>query len=265
MSRDFSAVLVMTPPACRRLDLPPLLPVIDILGGRVVWGIAGKRQSYQPLDSPLVDGARPAEVARALRELVQHDWLYLADLDAIEQDAPDWQTLEHLAADGCRLMVDAGLRDAARARWLMEAGATAVVAALETLAGPAVLNEIVAEIGGERTIFSLDLRGGEVVGNTQPWGGPDPLEVARRAIAAGIGGMIVLDVAGVGVEQGVPTAGLCRQVRAEVADLSLITGGGVRGIGDVRELLAGGVDSVLVASALHRGQIGRHAIARLHR
>jgi phosphoribosylformimino-5-aminoimidazole carboxamide ribotide isomerase len=255
----------MTTPPLRRCSLPPLLPVMDILGGEVVWGIAGQRQSYRSLDSPLVDGARPAAVARALRELVQHEWLYLADLDAIERDAPDWQTFDELIVDGCRLVVDAGLRESGRARLLMQAGVTAVVAALETLSGPAVLNEIVAEIGSERTIFSLDLRGGEVVGNTQPWGGADPLEVARRAIAAGIGGMIVLDMAGVGVQHGVPTAGLCRKVRAEAGSLPLITGGGVRSFGDVRELLAGGVDSVLVASALHRGQIGSDEIACLPR
>jgi phosphoribosylformimino-5-aminoimidazole carboxamide ribotide isomerase len=253
----------MTTSSDGRSVRPPLLPVVDILDGSVVRGIAGQRQSYRPLDSLLVRGAHPGAVARALRNLVAHDWLYLADLNAIEHDAPDWQTLEELAADGCRLLVDAGLRDADRASRLIHAGAEVVVAALETLPDPKVLGEVASAVGQQRTIFSLDLRRGELAGSVQEWRGTDPLVVAERAIATGIGGMIVLDVAGVGVENGVSTSQLCRRLRTNHPDLPLITGGGVRNREDVQQLLADGVDSVLVASALHRGHIGPDDIAQL--
>lgn len=267
MSNSFGdkKILPMTSAVPAGPLLPPLLPVLDTLGGKVVWAVAGQRQSYRPLESPLVKGSRPLAVAGALRELVGHDWLYLADLDAIQQDAPDWQTLERLAADGCQLVLDAGLRDAGRARQLVAIGARLVVAALETLPGPAMLSEIVETVGGERTLFSLDLRNGALAGPAEVWGGTDPQVVARSAIQAGIGGMIVLDVAGVGVANGVPTAALCRQVRAASAGLPLITGGGVRSIDDVGQLLADGVTSVLVASALHTGRIGPPEIACLGR
>lgn len=230
-----------------------------------MWGIAGRRQSYRPLDSPLVKGSQPVAVARALRKLVGHNWLYLADLDAIEHDAPDWQTLEQLAADGCHLLVDAGLRDGGRARRLIDAGAAAVVAALETLPAPAALAGVVAEAGSGRTIFSLDLKRSEIIARAEAWEAHDPLAIARQAIETGIGGMIVLDVAGVGVQNGVPTAELCRRLRAVERDLPLITGGGVRNLDDVRHLLADGVDSVLVASALHRGHIKPEEISGLQR
>lgn len=253
----------MTTSPWAELSLPHVLPVMDILEGRVVWGMAGQRESYRPLQSPLVSGSGPSAVARSLRKLTGHDWLYLADLDAIERDAPDWQTLQQLVANGCRLLVDAGLREADRARRLIDTGAAAVVAALETVPHPAALTEIVAEVGSGRTIFSLDLRSGTAVGSVRDWGGPDPLTIARRAIEVGIAGMIVLDVTGVGVDRGVPTAPLCRRLRAAVPDLPLITGGGVRNPQDVRQLLDAGVDSVLVASALHRGHIGPDEIARL--
>jgi phosphoribosylformimino-5-aminoimidazole carboxamide ribotide isomerase len=238
---------------------------MDTLGGEVVWGIAGERQSYRPLASPLVRGSRPLDVARALQGVVGHDWLYLADLEGIVHDALDWSMLDQLAGAGCRLIVDAGLRDADRAHWLIDTGAAAVVAALETLPDPQALGQIVEEVGGDVTIFSLDLRGGKVAGNLAAWGGPDPLSVAHRAIAEGIGGMIVLDVAGVGMQQGVPTTELCQQVRTEAPQLPLITGGGVRNAEDVRQLLAGGVDSVLIASALHRGHLGPAEVAALAR
>ena len=61
--------------------------------------------------------------------------------------------------------------------------------------------------------------------------------------------------AGVGTASGVETLGLCRQLREEQPGLELITGGGVRGIDDLRVLHNAGIDAVLVASALHDGSI----------
>ena len=65
--------------------------------------------------------------------------------------------------------------------------------------------------------------------------------------------MIVLDLAGVGAEAGVPTIPLCQRLRAvHGPEIEIITGGGVRNADDLRALEAAGVDGVLVASALHR-------------
>ncbi|MFM8221178.1 MAG: nickel transporter, partial [Planctomycetaceae bacterium] len=43
-----------------------VIPVLDLLGGVVVRGVAGQRDSYRPIVSQLVDGAEPLAVARAL-------------------------------------------------------------------------------------------------------------------------------------------------------------------------------------------------------
>lgn len=73
--------------------------------------------------------------------------------------------------------------------------------------------------------------------------------------------MIVLDLAGVGVDGGVPTLPLCRAIRSEFPDVQVITGGGVRGRGDLQALAAADVDGVLVASALHNGQVTPEDVA----
>jgi len=55
-----------------------IIPVIDLMHGQVVRGIAGQRHTYQPIQSRLVASADPMAVARAfLREpdlpIASHD------------------------------------------------------------------------------------------------------------------------------------------------------------------------------------------------
>ena len=247
----------------RRYAFPHLLPVLDLLDGDVVWGVAGDRESYRPLRTPLCEGAKPTGVARAFRRLVQHDWLYVADLDALHSDDPQWNVCQDLINEGFRLILDAGVRDAKQAVQLVNGGVDHVVIALETLQSRESLSHVVSAIGAERTLFSLDLKRGEHLGDPNLWRDMDAVAISSWAVDQGAGGLIVLDLSGVGVAQGVPTAELCRELRSRHSDIKLITGGGVREPDDVRSLLNLGVDSVLVASAFHRQTIGSGDIASL--
>ena len=70
--------------------------------------------------------------------------LYVADLDAIEGRPPHLDALAAIAAAGVAAWVDAGVRRPEDVPPLFEAGASAVIAALETLDGPDELEAIVA-------------------------------------------------------------------------------------------------------------------------
>jgi phosphoribosylformimino-5-aminoimidazole carboxamide ribotide isomerase len=65
--------------------------------------------------------------------------------------------------------------------------------------------------------------------------------------------MIVLDIGRVGSNEGPGTEVTCKLIRGALPDVELLTGGGVRGWDDVRQLEDAGADAVLVASALHDG------------
>ncbi len=232
-----------------------ILPVLDLMGGVVVRGVAGRRDSYQPISSRLVDSAEPIQVARAFQEQLGLDRLYVADLDAIEHDRPSLSVIEQLADDGRQILVDAGLRDIERARALLDHGATAVIAGLETLPGPRLLERLVDAIDPERLVFSLDLKHGVPMVDPAVWPDPQPLELAEYGIAAGVKHLIVLDLAGVGSGSGLPTLPLCRTISAKHPGIELITGGGIRNRDDIVSAARAGVDSVLVASALHDGSL----------
>jgi len=60
-----------------------IVPVIDLMDGRVVHARRGDRANYRPLQSVLTPSSEPAEVVRALLEFAPFPAIYAADLDAI--------------------------------------------------------------------------------------------------------------------------------------------------------------------------------------
>src|SRR3569623_148640 len=133
-----------------------VLPVIDLLRGVVVRGIAGQRSEYRPLRSNLTTSVQPLDVARAMRSIFGFTSLYLADLDAIVDRQPNWNCYQALLSDGFRLLVDAGVRDVPLSLELRRIGAEPIVG-LESCPSPRVLAEIVTANQGQVT-FSVDLK-----------------------------------------------------------------------------------------------------------
>ena len=230
-----------------------ILPVLDLLNGLVVRGVAGERSAYRPVASCLTADPIPLAVARAIREKLGLDDFYVADLDAIQFSRPNWETYRQLAADGCRLRIDAGVSDVQRAHDLLAGGAAEVIVGLESCSSPRLLESLCAAEGGARIVFSLDLKGGRPFGDTSGWATDEPEEIARQAIDAGVSSLIVLDLAQVGRGEGLSTKSLC--ARLKKYSVRLITGGGIRGVEDLKDLQDLGVDGVLVASALHDGRL----------
>jgi len=87
------------------------------------------------------------------------------------------------------------------------------------------------------------------------WSRPDAYSIATQAIGFGVRRLIVLDLARVGLGTGLGTEGLCRQLAREHPEVQITAGGGIRDAEDLRRLAECGVHSVLVASALHDGQL----------
>ena len=234
-----------------------ILPVLDVLDGTVVRGVGGRRAEYRRIASRLTPSSQPVEVARALASHFGFEEFYLADLDAIMGQEPSLAVYRDLHKEGFRLWVDAGLRTSDDARTIRAAGVATLVAGLETLAGPEVLERLCAEHGSERLVFSLDMKAGVLLGNKEAWSSNDPLEIARLAIAMGIRRLLVLDLASVGTGAGTGTEQLCRQLVAAHPHVRIAAGGGIADMADVRRLNASGVETVLVASALHDGRISK--------
>lgn len=238
-----------------------VIPVIDLMDGQVVRGIAGRRSEYKPIESRIASDARPGTIAKSLVDRFGFETVYVADLDAIVHGRPDAAAWKQIAATGLKLWLDAGAGSARSCKLLQEMLAAEGIAAelvigLESLLSLAELERIVAQLAPARPIFSLDLKQGVPLTDGEAMRELSPLELAERAASAGIQTIIVLDLADVGTGNGPSTIELCRQIAAQTP-LKVVAGGGVRGLDDLKTLAAAGCDAALVASSLHDGRLER--------
>lgn len=228
-----------------------IIPVLDLMGGLVVRGVMGDRAAYRPIVTPLAASADPLAVARGLSALGAFEAFYLADLDAIEGRAPNHEAVKALctAFPQAAFWLDAGVRDAAAARLVLENPQVTVVLGSESVESAGV----VAGLAGEpRVVLSLDYRGEDFIG-------PAALETdaglwPRRVIA--------MTLAKVGSGAG-PDLRRLREIRARAGGRAVFAAGGVRGAADLALLAADGIDGALVASALHDGRLDRATLAAL--
>lgn len=239
-----------------------LLPVLDVCLGEAVHAAGGDRSRYRPVESVLTPTSDPLSLARAFRDKLGLTELYLADLDAIAGQEPQWELFRALAREGFSLWVDAGVRDRHLALGLSECGVRTVVAGLETLRGPDVLPELVEGLGPDGFVLSLDLRLGRPIGDPQVWGPRDAAAIAASAYRSGARRFLVLDLARVGAESGPPVEET-RAVADRCPGAQVFAGGGVRTCTDLEVLRAAGAAGALVATAFHKGAIDRAALAAL--
>lgn len=227
-----------------------VVPVLDVLAGQVVRGVAGRRHEYKPMPSRLTTSTEPVAVATALCAAFQPQELYLADLDALQGGPLNLALYSRLTALGVAVWVDAGLHDAEQVEQVLACGCDAVLG-LESLPTATDCTALLAGVPPERLLFSLDLRQGA------PWHdwGMDPVAMVDFVHSRGIGRVIVLDITRVGVGEGPGPMPLLKALRERFPELEMFAAGGVRDEADVVELAGIGLTGVLVASALHDGRL----------
>ncbi|MCA9070617.1 MAG: hypothetical protein KDA84_16920, partial [Planctomycetaceae bacterium] len=99
-----------------------IFPVLDLMEGQVVRGVAGQRDQYRPVESVLTSGSDPLQIAHAFQAHLGLSTFYLADLDAIRFGRPQWEILQQMtdAFPGCWL--DCGIRIASDVSRFQQSG-----------------------------------------------------------------------------------------------------------------------------------------------
>jgi phosphoribosylformimino-5-aminoimidazole carboxamide ribotide isomerase len=228
-----------------------VIPVIDLMRGQVVRAVRGERGAYRPIESPLIAGSEPGDVARALlarRAAAPAGVLYVADLDAILGGPVQREALAALLAGlpGITLWLDAGFVDPASARSLLaslgaEARRVRPVYGSESLADAASLRALAHEA---EAILSLDCRLARPLDRAGCWEQP----------ASWPGTVIVMTLDRVGAAGG-PDLVTFARLRAMAPDRVWIGAGGLRGATDLAAAASAGAEGWLVATALHDGTL----------
>jgi phosphoribosylformimino-5-aminoimidazole carboxamide ribotide isomerase len=221
-----------------------IIPVIDIRNGAVVRAIAGRRDDYLPLQSPLTtpagQSAEPIPVARGLMALYPFDRLYIADLDAIEGRRDNRDAIRAIGAcfPSLELWVDSGVRVREAARWRNQDNLRLVLGS-ESLPSVDALRDFEAR---EDCVLSLDFREPGFLGD------PEILDNAALWPSR----VIVMSLSRVGGDAG-PDVARVKDVVARAGAREVYGAGGVRCADDVSMLARIGASGVLVSSALHNG------------
>jgi phosphoribosylformimino-5-aminoimidazole carboxamide ribotide isomerase len=227
-----------------------IIPVIDLMGSRVVHARAGERDSYRPLErSVLTASPEPAAVIQGLLDLHPFRALYIADLDAIRKQGDHKALIRdlRLAFPELRFWVDGGFSGECACRRFLAAGLGDLVLGSESQDDLRLLELLRDEPG---LVLSLDFMGERALGTPALFASPELWP--ERVIA--------MTLARVGVGAG-PDLARLRAIRALAPGKRIYAAGGVRGADDLASLCALGCDGVLVASALHDGRLGRAELA----
>lgn len=244
------AALAVLPNRAFRIVLPMLLiPVIDLMRGRVVRAVRGNRAAYQPVVSTLCAGSDPIEVARAMCEHCAAPQLYVADLDALTGGAPQAAALRAIleALPEVDLWLDAGFADAASADALC-AAIGAPTRRIVPVFGSESLRSREAMLtcfaAPRDAILSLDRRDGQRLDAPGCWDLPQQWPPR----------VIVMTLERVGADSG-PDLDTLRATAARAPSVKLIGAGGVRHAADLEQARQAGAHAWLVASALHDGRL----------
>ncbi len=73
-----------------------IIPVIDILDGKVVHAVKGERNKYRPVKSILTKSPHPLDVAKVFKEKLGLTKLYIADINSILEKGNNFRYIEEI-------------------------------------------------------------------------------------------------------------------------------------------------------------------------
>ena len=227
-----------------------IIPVIDVMGGRVVHAQGGNRAAYPTLRSQICTASDPESVIAELLDWFAFSVIYIADLDAIETGQYDLMQYQQLSERFPQLTfwLDAGIRQ------LSDWKAWQSLPQIKPVIGSESLQDVslLSQLGQSDAPLSLDFRHDRLVGQH------DLLSMADSWPQQ----IIVMSLDAIGANQG-PDNRQLKLVQSLKPDAAVFAAGGVRGEKDLLELAGAGISGALIASALHNGKLNVETLKQL--
>ena len=224
-----------------------IFPAVDILGGKCVQLVQGKRESATSFGDPMKCAARWLDQGA--------DALHVVNLDgAFGSSAKNASLIENLIkATGVEIELGGGIRSIEdAARWL-ETGVSRVIISTLATQKPECIRELAHEFGGEHIMAGVDAKGGQIAVHGWQETAGDYIGWAARFEELGAGFLLYTNVDVEGLQQGVrfePVKRLTGSVK-----IPIVVAGGVSARQDVAGLRDIGVYGAVLGSALYSGKI----------
>ena len=226
-----------------------VIPAIDLRAGRCV------RLHQGDFERETVFSDDP--VAMALQWQAQGGTrLHVVDLDGAASGEPTHLGVISAIVSALEIpvQVGGGIRSVATATAWLEAGVERVVIGTAAVRDPDMVAEVCRDHGSERVVVAVDARDGMVA--LQGWTEASQvsvLDLAHRMADLGIVRLLYTDIARDGMLTGPDLATNAKLV--EETGMAILASGGVSSVGDVRQLVATGVEGVIVGRALYTGAV----------
>src|SRR5215218_2544296 len=227
-----------------------VIPCLDVDKGRVVKGVEFVN---------LRDAGDPVELAVRYQDEGADEIVFL-DITASHERRETAAELARRCADDVFIpfTIGGGIRSAADAQAVLDAGADKVSVNSAAVARPELLDELSDVFGVQCVVLAIDAKaradgGWEVfvAGGRTPTG-RDVLDWAREGLRRGAGEILLTSMDRDGTEHGYDL-GLTSAVAGAV-DVPVIASGGAGNLQHLADALQAGADAALAASIFHYGQ-----------
>jgi phosphoribosylformimino-5-aminoimidazole carboxamide ribotide isomerase len=232
-----------------------IIPVIDLYKGIVVHAVAGNRKKYCAIESNLCSSPAPHDVINGFLDVFNFKSIYIADLDALEQQGDHVKIIESICTHypNLEIWLDTGSKLIDHYLHNSNLSNLRLILSSESLLSVADLTSFIKKHPKHNFILSLDYKNDALLG-------PQKLLQAKQYWPKDI---IVLNLNSVGAEQGSKFPIELNQHEL-VKDFHIYYGGGVRHSEDLIKLKSHNFSGALISTTLHKQLITSNDILSLN-
>lgn len=224
-----------------------IFPAVDILDGRCVQLVQGKRESATAYGPPLACAERWISAGA--------DALHVINLDGAfgksGKNAGLIRTI--IKKTGIEIQLGGGIRSAADASAWLEAGVSRVILGTAATGNPDLIRTLADEYGSGRVMAGVDAKSGQIAIEGWQKTAGDVIAWIERFESLGAGSFLYTNVDVEGLQRGVSFLPVKKVIDA--TRRPVVVAGGVSSVRDVTGLRDIGAFGAVLGSALYSGKI----------
>ena len=224
-----------------------IFPAVDILGGKCVQLVQGKRESATAYGDPLSCATRWLDEGATALHVVNLDGAF----GSSSQNAGLIADL--IKKTGVEIELGGGIRSAGDARRWLETGVDRVIISTLATQDPECIRTLAREFGSSRVMPGVDAKGGQIAVHGWQETAGDYLGWAKKFEELGAGSLLYTNVDVEGLQQGVRFGPVKRLI--DHVGIPVVVAGGVSTRADVAGLRDAGAHGAVLGSALYSGKL----------
>jgi phosphoribosylformimino-5-aminoimidazole carboxamide ribotide isomerase len=224
-----------------------VFPAVDILCGRCVQLVQGRRETA-------TDFGSPSDCAfRWIQEGATH--LHIINLDGAFGDSRRNSAVlrEMIESLGIPVQLGGGIRSFEDAAGWLELGVERVILGTSAVREPDLIAQLADQFGSSRIMAGVDARQGKIAVEGWEKTAGDFITWGRRFEQLGAGFLLYTNVDVEGLQQGISPDPVARLITSVA--IPVIIAGGVSSPSDIRALKAIGAHGIVLGSALYSGKL----------